>query len=395
MTVARILGRSDVRIWGLDSEQRLTRQVQALGGVDLGREPESGEQVLLLRADHAYELRILQALQTCDGVLTHAGQPVAAAVGADLEAEVTAYILGNRKTPPDGCETRDAASLTVFQDDLRRATAPLVRALTQADAQELESLLYGASYKGITDFVTKWFWPRPAKVAVRLCANWRLSPNLVTGIGAVLVLAATWLFWLGAWLPGLLAAWLMTFLDTVDGKLARVTIQSSRFGHILDHGMDVLHPPFWYALWGLALADSELAAVSLGLSFSQLLWFIGAGYVGGRLIEGLFLTLARIDMFAWRPFDAWFRLVTARRNPCLVLLTLAWLIGAPALGFVLVALWTLASSLVLLARLLQAGLARWRGGRNALGSWLGAADAHSRWPRSFRTFATTRAAYAA
>ena len=46
----------------------------------------------------------------------------------------------------------------------------------------------------------------------------------------------------------------MTFLDTVDGKLARVTVTSSRVGHVLDHGVDLIHPPLWYIAWGLGLA---------------------------------------------------------------------------------------------------------------------------------------------
>ena len=32
----------------------------------------------------------------------------------------------------------------------------------------------------------------------------------------------------------------MTFLDTVDGKLARCTIASSKLGNIFDHGIDLV-----------------------------------------------------------------------------------------------------------------------------------------------------------
>jgi phosphatidylglycerophosphate synthase len=47
---------------------------------------------------------------------------------------------------------------------------------------------------------------------------------------------------------GLVLGRLMTFLDTVDGKLARVTVTSSRFGDVLDHGLDIIHPPLVYRL---------------------------------------------------------------------------------------------------------------------------------------------------
>src|SRR3546814_2416912 len=48
----------------------------------------------------------------------------------------------------------------------------------------------------------------------------------------------------GGFWTGLAAAWIMTFLDTVDGKLARVTLASSRWGNAYDHGIDLIHPPF-------------------------------------------------------------------------------------------------------------------------------------------------------
>jgi phosphatidylglycerophosphate synthase len=40
------------------------------------------------------------------------------------------------------------------------------------------------------------------------------------------------LFWHGDYGWGLLAGWVMTFLDTVDGMLARVTLTATRFGNL-------------------------------------------------------------------------------------------------------------------------------------------------------------------
>jgi phosphatidylglycerophosphate synthase len=73
------------------------------------------------------------------------------------------------------------------------------------------------------------------------------------------MLLATWLFWQGHLLPGLIPAWGMTFLDTVDGKLARTTMTSSRWGNLFDHGVDLLHPPFWWLAWwhGIVLVDHD------------------------------------------------------------------------------------------------------------------------------------------
>ncbi len=389
MTIALIVGASDERLWGLTNQQRIARQLASIGGIELVDDPASAsdtETVLILRADYAYDLRTLEGLLGYRGVLMDHSEPTAAHVAGPL-ASVALHALetpGSSTTLP----TIDVRTLGGFQAELRKTEPPLLVPITAGTGGALEDRLYGISYKGITDFITKWWWPVPAKAMVRWCANRGVTPNMVTCAGFVLMLAVCWLFYEGEYFWGLLLGWLMTFLDTVDGKLARVTVQSSTFGHWLDHGMDILHPPFWYWLWGLSLVGPEPL---LGLDFDALLLFVVAGYVGGRLIEGAFHGLGSASLFAWRPFDAWFRLFTARRNPCLLLLTAGWLAGEPDLGFELVAWWTLISSIILLGRLILGVWARLAHG--PLTSWLAAEDAAQRYPQSFRTFSSTRRAY--
>ena len=450
MTIAVILGASDVRLWGLTSQERLSRQMAEVGVTDTPDRPpaNSAEPILMVRQDYLYEPRTLSSLieslqpgsarghpsqeepsageregeplagkslqpgsarghpsppapddetnitsakerPAPAGVVLMDGETPAAAIVAASDALAATALLSNASGHgADGFPRIRAQDLGAFEGKLRKAAAPLLEPITTESAPALEDRLYGASYKGVTDFVTKWWWPVPAKAAVRFCANKRISPNSVTVAGFLLMLAACWLFFAGSYGLGLALAWMMTFLDTVDGKLARVTVQSSQFGHALDHGMDILHPPFWYWFWGLSLLPLEPL---FGLDFAALMWCILIGYVGGRVIEGAFHGLGDATLFAWRPFDAYFRLFTARRNPCLVLLTLGWLAGAPVAGFWLLAVWTLLSTLVLLWRLMWACCIRLRSG--PLTSWLAQSDAAQRHPRAYRTFASTRRAY--
>jgi phosphatidylglycerophosphate synthase len=281
------------------------------------------------------------------------------------------------------------AELAGYDRNLRKTSPPLLEPVTPDRRAELQALLYGNAYKGITDFVTKWWWPRPARTIVGWCARLGVTPNMVTLFGFLLVLAATFAFYRGAFALGLACGWLMTLLDTVDGKLARVSVASSRVGHILDHGIDLVHPPFWYIAWGLGLGVTHAA----GMPVELLCWLVGAGYVAGRLIEAAFHQLGDCGMFAWRPFDAWFRLVTARRNPCLVILTLGTAAGRADLAFIGVVGWTLASSAIALLRLLYAAGVRWRSGQ-PLDSWLkDSARAAREHPLAWRTFSATRGAY--
>jgi hypothetical protein len=96
---------------------------------------------------------------------------------------------------------------------------------------------------------------------------------------------------------------------------------------------------------------------------------IVGGYVLQRLLEGLFqLQHGMMHIHVWRPFDSAFRLVIARRNPNLVLLTVATLFGRPDLGILAVAAWTAFGCVEQAVVVAQAALARRRGG--PLRSWL-------------------------
>jgi len=398
---AHVVGHCDVRLWSLSADERIRRQLAQAGDVTVEESLESLDalpadaRVLLLRADFLYEVRTLKSLleRDADTLLQHAdGVPAAALTNAGQAARLRDVLeTGSAATDlPEGFERITPDALGAFDHQLRKAKPPLLEPVTAERRSALESLLYGTSYKGITDLVTKFLWPRPARVVVGWCARAGLTPNMVTSFSFGLMLATCWLFANGHFAAGLAAGWVMTFLDTVDGKLARVTIRSSRFGHVLDHGMDLIHPPFWYWLWGVGLVGYQPL---LGLELGDLYWLIIGGYVAGRAFEGLFHALGEASIFSWRPFDAYFRLITGRRNPCMILLTAALLVGRPDWGLVAVALWTAGTSAVLLLRLLQGAVVRLT--RGPLTSWLADpehAEAHH--GRAYRLFSGTRSAYA-
>ena len=120
---------------------------------------------------------------------------------------------------------------------------------------------------------------------------------------------------------------------------------------MFDHGIDLVHPPFWYWAWlhGLAAYGRPLEPV---FSTMVLLAIFG-GYVAQRIIEGLFIKQLGMEMHVWQPIDSKFRLVTARRNPNMVILCVALLFRRPELGLELVAGWTIASLIFHAVRLAQ------------------------------------------
>lgn len=389
--LAYIVGDHPLRLWGLTSRERLARQLRAVGIHDIVDDiglAASAEQVLLVHAGYLFEQRTVTALRRQQEALLEC--PVdgglAGAVCGGARAAEFAATLADPQAPRPAAPVLRPAQLEQFDGALRRVEPPLLEPMGEARRDALESLLYGNAYKGITDLVTKFVWPRPARRVVGWCAALGITPNMVTLTGLALVIAAGWLFAVGAWLPGLVCGWIMTLLDTVDGKLARVTVQSSRLGHWLDHGMDIIHPPIWYVLWAEGLGDA-LAPDTYGLMVA----LIVGGYLAGRGLEGLFHALGECSMFAWRPFDAYFRLVTARRNPCLIIMSVALACGRADWALYGVAWWTAGSSALMALRLLYAFSERLRHG--PLQSWLNDPAAAMHHARAYRTFAGTRGAY--
>ncbi|AZS20789.1 MULTISPECIES: CDP-alcohol phosphatidyltransferase family protein [unclassified Caulobacter] len=363
---ALTVGRSDARIWGMSSAERLSRIYRRL---DLVETPavDLSHAVVAVDAGWVFDESLIKALAGREGavLVDDGGRAVAVHAPADLAYAASEALANGRD--PSGLDPRftrlTALELgSAYNSALRKREPPVLERLTPETVRAVEKRLFQGSYKGVTDFVTKYVWPTPARIVTRWCALAKMTPNQVTFIGFLLVLAATWLFWQGQFGWGLVCAWIMTFLDTVDGKLARVTLTSSKWGNVFDHGIDLLHPPFWWWAWfvGVYAVGQEIPYAALSLAI------VVGGYVAQRVEEGIFLALFKLEMHAWRPFDSFFRLITARRNPNLILLTGCAMVGRPDVGFTLVAIWTALCFLVHAVQIVQ-GLAAPRG---SIQSWL-------------------------
>ncbi len=277
--------------------------------------------------------------------------------GAQREEEIAA--LGLRVQTPE-------ALAGGYSVKLRKRETPFALPIKDGGVREAEKALFKSAYKGATDLVTKYVWPAPALAVTRFCAARHISPNTVTAVSLLLVLIATWAFWRGDWAVGFFFGWLMTFLDTVDGKLARTTLTSSRVGHNFDHGIDWIHPPFWYVAWYYGILNTTAPAPGwLGMALAIIL----VGYVLGRAIETAFKIVHGFNMHIWHRFDYVLRIITARRNPNMLIFMVFTLFGAPAAGFGAVAVWTVICVTLHAIRLVSAGL---RPADPPLRSWMAA-----------------------
>ena len=209
-----------------------------------------------------------------------------------------------------------------FSNELRKSDHPYVLPLREDNHKELEEHLFSGSYKGVTDLVTKFCWPVPAQWATRFCALTRdfTQPSDLLEFGVSLVILAGILFSYGYFVSGLVLGWVMTFLDTVDGKLARVTVTSSKWGNIFDHGIDLIHPPLWYLAWGVGLMSFSPLLSSMSLEMTC--WVIVMGYILGRMLkESSNGGWEDLSFFVGNHLIPIFDLITARRNPNMIFLT--------------------------------------------------------------------------
>ena len=345
------VGNNPARLFGMDARSRACRLAEN-AGFECADEVQPGRAALLVSMNYGWDPALLKEMSAHPRtVLTLHDKPVMAHVVEGEDAAGIAAAIENG-IPIERYPSLAAETAELENKALRKRERPFLLPLDPNDPEPVERAAYDAAYKGVTDALTLYLWRKPAFYLTRWAAHWGFSPNSITLTGAMLCVLAFFLFWRGQYGLGVLSGFIFMVLDTVDGKLARCTGASSKWGNVLDHGIDLIHPPFWWWAWehGLAAYGRPLEPVYATMT----LWVVIGGYVGQRIIEGLSIKrFGGMEIHVWRPLDSKFRLITARRNPNMVILVAALLFGRPDTGLVLVAWWTLISLIFHAVRLAQ------------------------------------------
>jgi phosphatidylglycerophosphate synthase len=309
--------------WSADERPTRDRFETALGDAD-------GETVLALSADSEVDPRLIAYLcRTAGSVafLANDGSERAAALRLEgrLEARPPAnaglFEIAEHALRIGAAKEFAASDFDGYLPMLRRdLPAYALRVDDAASRDRTERFLFHANYKGSTDLLTRHVYPPLVWALLRPLTRWRVHPNWITGCDWILALAVVPLFAGGAWLVGLSLAYAMSILDSVDGKLARLTYRHSRFGEFADHGLDVLHPPMWYMAWAWWLGGGEVGSAP----FQASLWLLGC-YTLDRLCTAVFRWRTGISIHGFTRLDATVRTFISRRNINLPLFTVALL----------------------------------------------------------------------
>lgn len=247
----------------------------------------------------------------------------------DLRAVADALLASGRAVP------LDERKFPAYIDKLRRSLPYWIHAVDSADTRRtLERQMFWDNYKGSTDLLTRWVYPPLVWPLTRFCARFHIHPNVVTVLSIILAFVSVPLWIEGQWLAGFVCAYAMSVLDSVDGKVARLTLTDSKIGNTLDHGLDQVHPPFWYFAWAWGLGAREWADPL----FQAGVWFI-VFYFADRLVLMVAKRRLKHALHSSTPLDERVRSIIARRNITMSVMAIALLLGLGVQGFYLVTAW--------------------------------------------------------
>jgi phosphatidylglycerophosphate synthase len=227
-----------------------------------------------------------------------------------------------------------------------------------AHCKTAERMLRDAAQKGALDFPALVHAPIENFLIERLCKT-PVTPNQLTFFTNIAASTATFLFATGQLAWGVVVALSVGVLDGLDGKQARVKVETSRAGK-LEHILDAIFENSWW----LALAWYLHRSGELKSAFF-FLFLLGTAEAGAAFAKWSSLRFLRTSLYELSRFDLFVRLIGARRNVHIWILALGVLLGHAAVAFIVMAWWEVATSVIQLSRVASVLCARARLNRRA------------------------------
>jgi hypothetical protein len=203
----------------------------------------------------------------------------------------------------------------------------LIRVMEESQLRQVDRLLFHRTFKGVIDAIARYGYYHFVRWTTRWLSRTTMSPNLLTVFSILGIWAAIPCFATGQIGWGVLSAWLGVILDSVDGKLARLTVNLSDTMGAIEHASAMPGLGLWFVGLGWHLSGGELLSGSaISISFCILL----GTFLADKVLTEAFKKRFGSELFDFRPVDAAFHLFAARRNVHLLLLTLGAAVGAVA-----------------------------------------------------------------
>ncbi len=248
----------------------------------------------------------------------------------------------------------DVSAQLLYYVSMRRKLRPFwFPAPSPSNRKLAKRVLFDSIQKGTLD-IPAWFHaPIETFLVSRLCKT-PITPNQLTLFCNVVAWTVTILLATGQLAWGIALALVVGVLDGLDGKQARIKVETTKAGKI-EHWFDA----FFEISWWIALAWHFQVSGQLPGAFHYLLLLLVAEAVDGLAKASVYLTTGKvIDELG--AFERLVRLVGGRRNVYVWILAIGFLLGAPAKAFIVMAWLQVATAAVHLPRATWAFCRNWR-----------------------------------
>jgi len=241
----------------------------------------------------------------------------------------------------------DAAREPAYVTGQRRDVRPVWFPAPEPGRYRLaESVLQDSIQNGVLDLPARAHAPIETWIVTRLCRT-SIRPNQVTFFTVLVGLAVTLLLASGHLWLGTVLALAVGVLDGIDGKLARLKVETTELGkweHALDYAIELS--------WWTALA--HYFSVHSLVSRSWVLWllFVGSDLIARAAKSAVKKTTAR-NLDDVDRFDRRFRLVAGRRNIYIWIFAAGVIMGIPGIAFQLLCWWGVATAAIHVVRAWQ------------------------------------------
>lgn len=225
----------------------------------------------------------------------------------------------------------DVAVQRLGYSPMKRKRRPYWFPVPSPDRVKLaERVLLDAAQKGTLDLPALVHGPIETFLVSRLCRT-SITPNQLTILTNIVAWIATVLFVTGHIVSGIVIALMVGVLDGLDGKQARVKVETTKRGK-LEHWFDALFEWSWW----IALAYQFQISGQLPGAFWYLA-LLAAGEAVDGILKGIvhFRTGRVIEELG--TFERILRLVGGRRNVYVWILAIGLLLGAPDKAFAMMA----------------------------------------------------------
>jgi phosphatidylglycerophosphate synthase len=329
--------------------------------------PDATNNVLILSGDAVFDSRLLQLLDAQNSMTAL----VDSAVPENLEPLISSTPMTSRghfcgaallsrewtsahngpfkEVLREGLETQsidtlDVASIDWYSKETRRELRAYWFPAPDLKQRKLaEHVLLEAAQKGAQDLPALVHAPIETFLISHLCKT-PITPNQLTIFTNIVAWTATLLFATGHLILGTAVALAIGVLDGLDGKQARVKVETTKLGK-LEHFFDAIFENSWW----VALAYHFQSSGQLPGAFRVLLLLLCAEAVGG-IAKGAVKHYCGRSIDELSSFDRFVRLIGARRNIHIWILTVGLVLRGPAKAFVVIALWETITTTVQLFR---------------------------------------------